>query len=69
MTAQNHVVAPDLTVVVIGYNDAANLPKAVRSVLNQTLHNLEVVVVDDHSSDDTPAVRSEEHTSELQSRP
>ena len=47
---------PDLTVVVIGYNDAARLPGAVRSALTQTLHNLEVVVVDDHSSDDTPAV-------------
>jgi CDP-glycerol glycerophosphotransferase len=42
--------------VVIGYNDSARLPDAVRSVLNQTLHNLEVVVVDDHSSDDTPQV-------------
>ncbi|HWG24899.1 bifunctional glycosyltransferase/CDP-glycerol:glycerophosphate glycerophosphotransferase [Actinospica sp.] len=56
MPQQNEPVTPDLTVVVIGYNDAARLPGAVRSVLNQTLHNLEVVVVDDHSSDDTPQV-------------
>ncbi|MBR7828126.1 bifunctional glycosyltransferase family 2 protein/CDP-glycerol:glycerophosphate glycerophosphotransferase [Actinospica sp. MGRD01-02] len=56
MPEQNNTATPDLTVVVIGYNDAARLPEAVRSALDQTLHNLEVVVVDDHSSDDTPQV-------------
>ncbi|HET9171082.1 MAG TPA: CDP-glycerol glycerophosphotransferase family protein [Actinospica sp.] len=56
MPQQNEAVTPDLTVVVIGYNDAARLPGAVRSVLGQTLRNLEVVIVDDHSSDDTPEV-------------
>ena len=56
MPEHNEVAAPDVSVVVIGYNDAANLPKAVRSILGQTLHNLEVVIVDDHSSDETPQV-------------
>ena len=56
MPEHNEVAAPDVSVVVIGYNDAANLPKAVRSILSQTLHNLEVVIVDDHSSDETPQV-------------
>src|SRR4051794_41843637 len=45
--------APLLSVVVIVYNDAARLPAAVRSVLRQTLKDLEVVIVDDASTDDT----------------
>jgi CDP-glycerol glycerophosphotransferase len=53
---QNEGTAPDLSVVVIGYNESASLPKTVGSVLNQTLRNLEVVVVDDHSSDEMPQV-------------
>lgn len=37
--------------VVIGYNDRTNLPRAIRSVLDQTLRHLDVVVVDDASTD------------------
>ena len=44
---------PDVSVVVIGYNDRKNLPKAIRSVLGQSLRNLEVLVVDDCSTDDS----------------
>jgi CDP-glycerol glycerophosphotransferase len=47
---------PDVTVVVIVYNDAARIEVAVRSVLDQSLRSREVIVVDDHSTDDTPAV-------------
>jgi CDP-glycerol glycerophosphotransferase len=42
---------PDISVVVIVYNDAERLPVAVRSVLDQTLHNVEVVIADDSSTD------------------
>lgn len=42
---------PDLTVIVIGYNDADRLPTAVASVLDQTLSNLDVLIVDDASTD------------------
>ncbi|WP_328544719.1 bifunctional glycosyltransferase family 2 protein/CDP-glycerol:glycerophosphate glycerophosphotransferase [Streptomyces europaeiscabiei] len=42
---------PAMSVVVIVYNDEARLPTAVRSVLEQTLRSVEVVIVDDHSTD------------------
>ncbi|MFE0647891.1 CDP-glycerol glycerophosphotransferase family protein [Streptomyces sp. NPDC059534] len=47
---------PDVSVIVIAYNDAERLPAAVQSVLDQTLKSVEVVIVDDCSSDDTFAV-------------
>ncbi|TDD39594.1 glycosyltransferase family 2 protein [Nonomuraea terrae] len=47
---------PDCTVVVITYNDAERLPRAVRSVLRQTLRDLEVIIADDAGTDGTPEV-------------
>ncbi|WP_043623710.1 bifunctional glycosyltransferase/CDP-glycerol:glycerophosphate glycerophosphotransferase [Nonomuraea candida] len=47
---------PDCTVVVITYNDAPRLPRAVRSVLRQSLSDLEVIISDDASTDGTPEV-------------
>lgn len=44
-------VVPEVSVVVIVYNDAERLPTAVRSVLDQTLRGIEIVIVDDHSTD------------------
>ncbi|MCO5969905.1 glycosyltransferase family 2 protein [Actinoallomurus soli] len=45
-----------MTVVVIVYNDAGRLARAVRSVLDQSLPGVEVVIVDDASTDATPEV-------------
>ncbi|MGK5628936.1 bifunctional glycosyltransferase/CDP-glycerol:glycerophosphate glycerophosphotransferase [Streptomyces sp. URMC 123] len=45
------VSVTEISVVVIVYNDAERLPTAVRSVLDQTLKNVEVVIVDDCSTD------------------
>ncbi|MEO3873515.1 CDP-glycerol glycerophosphotransferase family protein [Nonomuraea sp. B12E4] len=47
---------PDCTVVVISYNDASRLPRAVRSVLRQSLRDVEVLIADDASTDTTPEV-------------
>jgi CDP-glycerol glycerophosphotransferase len=50
------VSPPDVTVVVIGYNDVGNIATAVGAVLDQTLHNLEIMIVDDASTDGTAEV-------------
>ncbi|MFD0854669.1 glycosyltransferase family 2 protein, partial [Actinomadura adrarensis] len=47
---------PDVSVVVIAYNDAGRLPRAVRSVLDQSLDGPEIVIVDDASTDGTGEV-------------
>ncbi|WP_184766650.1 glycosyltransferase family 2 protein [Streptomyces griseoloalbus] len=47
---------PDVTVTVIVHNDAERLPRAVESVRRQTHRDLEIVISDDHSTDDTPQV-------------
>ena len=49
-------MAATLTVVVIVYNDQGRLARAVRSVQRQTLSDLEIVIVDDASTDGTPEV-------------
>lgn len=50
------MTAPDVTVTVIVHNDAERLPRAVASLRRQTHANIEIVISDDHSTDDTPTV-------------
>ncbi|MEV3970948.1 glycosyltransferase family 2 protein [Streptomyces sp. NPDC050698] len=47
---------PDVTVTVIVYNDAERLTRAVDSVRRQTHADIEIIISDDHSTDETPAV-------------
>ncbi len=47
---------PRVSVVIPCFNGAAYLAEAIESVLSQTLHEIEVIVVDDGSDDGSPAV-------------
>lgn len=49
-----------LSVVIVNWNTKDNLRSCLHSVLSETHHSLEIIVVDNHSSDDSVAmVRSE----------
>ena len=49
-------MTPKVSVVLPTYNRAAFLPGAIRSVLDQTVQNWELIIVDDGSTDDSRAV-------------
>lgn len=46
----------NISVVIPSFNNAPWLPQCLESLLAQTYENLEIIVVDDGSTDDTPAV-------------
>lgn len=47
---------PDVSVVLPAYNSAPTILRAVKSILDQTFRELELIVVDDGSTDETAAV-------------
>lgn len=50
---------PFVSIIIPTYNRATLLLQAVQSVLNQTYQNFEILVIDDHSTDNTPKLISE----------
>ena len=49
-------MTPRVTVLIGAYNNAATLPQAIGSIFGQTIGELELLVLDDGSSDETAAV-------------
>lgn len=49
-------VTPEVSVLMAVYNGGHFLEPALRSMMNQTLRNIEIIVIDDGSTDDTPEV-------------
>ncbi|MHC2148082.1 glycosyltransferase family 2 protein [Pseudomonas sp. 210_17 TE3656] len=58
MSAQRHDVSdtPLVTVIIASYNHARYIEKSVNSVINQTYSNIELLVIDDGSTDESPAI-------------
>lgn len=50
---------PLVSAIITTKNRADLLPRAIDSVINQTYENIEIVVIDDGSTDETPAVIAE----------
>lgn len=61
MTSEAELVSTIIPV----YNDAARLREAVASVLAQTYRPIEIIIVDDASTDDTPRVADELASNEI----
>ena len=49
-------MTPTLSVIVPSYNNAPWLPRCLNSILDQSFRDLEIIVVDDGSRDESPAV-------------
>ena len=50
------MTSPLISVIIATHNREELLPQAVQSILDQTLQDFEIIIVDDCSSDNTPNV-------------
>lgn len=56
MTSDSTASHPLVSIIVPVYNSAVHLRPCVRSILDQTYENLEVILIDDGSTDDSGAI-------------
>ena len=60
MTSQNNIenydTLPKISIIIPTYNRASLLPRVIKSVLNQTFENIELIIVNDGSTDTTDEV-------------
>ncbi len=61
----NLIASPVVSVLLPVYNGAAHLRNSVRSILRQTYHNFELIVIDDGSNDGSSSVLDEFDDSRL----
>ena len=47
------MTTPDITVIVPVYNTEPYLRKCIESIINQTFHNIEIILIDDGSTDNS----------------
>lgn len=56
MDQDKELKSPKVSVIIPVYNTEAYLEEAVRSIMNQTLKDLEIIIIDDGSTDNSLAV-------------
>lgn len=54
--SQSSAVQPLISVIIASYNNSVFLKRCIESVLEQTLKNIEVIIIDDHSTDDSDEI-------------
>ena len=47
---------PVISILLPVYNGAAYLKESIQSILNQTVHDFELIIINDGSSDNTKAI-------------
>lgn len=59
MDQNNEIKSPRVSVVIPVYNTEAYVEEAVRSIMNQTLKDIEIIIIDDGSTDNSSSIIAE----------